>query len=191
MDQQVLGQVHKKTKFLARKSKYLDVPTLKLLANALIQNNFDHACSCWYSSLSKALKDKLQTAQNKLIRVVLKLPPRKSLYASHFKALGWLKVEDRVAMFKIRMVHGVFYDSVPSYFRGYFTRVSDAHTYRTRASDTDVTLYKYKLDTVGKNTFAYTGASLWNKLPAPLKMIESTNQFKVALKKWFLDNLEG
>lgn len=190
MATQVLEKVHKKTKFLARKSKYLDISTLKTLAVALVQSNFDYACTSWYSNISKRLKNRLQTAQNKLIRVVLKLPPRTHLDSQHFKSLGWLTVEDRVTMLKLRLVHGIFLDSAPSYFRGYFKRVSDSHNHRTRASDANVNVFRFRT-VVGKSTFAYTGAIAWNSLPASLKSIVSKNLFKVAVKKWLMANQEG
>ncbi len=130
---EVLKKVHCKTKFLARKYKFLDVDTLKMLAVALVQCNFDYARTSWYSNISKRSSNRLQTAQNKLIRVVLKLHPRTYLMAQHFKPLGWLTVEHRVKMLKLWLVHGIYFDSAPNYFRGYFSRVSDRHNHRTRA----------------------------------------------------------
>ena len=183
----VLENVHKKIKFLARKSRYLDSPTLKTLALALVQNNFDYACTSWYSSISKHLSNRLQTAQNKLIRVVLKLTPRTHLDAHHFNSLGWLRVENRVTMLKLGMVHDIYWDISPNYFRGYFTRVSDSHNHRTRASDHNINLLRFRT-LMGKCTLAYTGAVAWNSLPAPIKSMDSKNRFKSAVRKWLMAN---
>jgi len=50
-----------------------------MLALALVQCHFDYACSSWYSSLTKKTQSKLQVSQNKLIRIILKLPVRTHL----------------------------------------------------------------------------------------------------------------
>ena len=56
-------------KLLHWKNKYLR----RLLCNALIQPHFDYACSAWYPNLSKKLKNRIQTLQNKYIRFCLQL----------------------------------------------------------------------------------------------------------------------
>ena len=61
-----LNKITNKTKFLARKAKLLDIPTLKTLAGALVLCHFDYAATYRYSSSSQSLKNKLQTAQSKL-----------------------------------------------------------------------------------------------------------------------------
>ena len=40
-------------KFLYQKNPILDVPLRRLLCNALIQPQFDYACTVWYLNLSK------------------------------------------------------------------------------------------------------------------------------------------
>ena len=107
--------------------------TLKRLDVALVQSNFYYACTSWYGTISKKLRNRLQTAQ-KLTRVVLKLHPRTHLDSQHFKALGWLRVEDRVGMMRLRLVHNIITDSAPDYFRDYFTKVRDSHDHWTRDS---------------------------------------------------------
>ena len=71
MATKVLGKVNARTTFLSRKSKLLDKDSMKVLATALIQCNFDYASTSWFVGLPKFMKGKLQIAQNKLIRVVL------------------------------------------------------------------------------------------------------------------------
>merc|ERR1711881_342169 len=56
---------------LYREGKYLTQRLRRMLCNALIQPNFDYACSAWYPNLSKKLKNKLQMAQNKCIHFCL------------------------------------------------------------------------------------------------------------------------
>ena len=59
-----ITKVNARLKFLHRKNKYLTPNLRRLLCNALIQPDFDYACSAWYSNISKKLKHKIQTSQN-------------------------------------------------------------------------------------------------------------------------------
>ena len=69
----VIHKINNKLKCLYRKNDFL-TPTLRhLLGNALIQPHFDYACSAWYPNLSKKLKHRIQTTQNKCMRFCLLL----------------------------------------------------------------------------------------------------------------------
>ncbi len=68
-----LKKITSRTKFLARKADLLDMATPKILAGALVLCHFYYSATVWYNSSLRSFKTKLQTAQDKLIRVVLKL----------------------------------------------------------------------------------------------------------------------
>ena len=94
----VLKTINTELNFLWRQSNYLNYLLGRLLCNALIQPHFDYGCTSWYPLLSKALKTKLQIAQNKCIRFCLELPPRGHISPSHFRKINWLPVECRVEL---------------------------------------------------------------------------------------------
>ena len=71
MAHKVISKVNARLKFLHRKNKYLTPNLRRLLCNALIQPHFDYACSAWHPKLSKKLKNRIQTSQNKYIRFCL------------------------------------------------------------------------------------------------------------------------
>ena len=50
-----------------------DTETMRTLAASLIQCHYGYACISWFSGMTTNLKDELQTAQNKLMRIILKL----------------------------------------------------------------------------------------------------------------------
>ena len=60
------------------------INTLKTLASALVQCHFDYACTSRFTSSPKHLNNKLQTSHNKLVRIVLKLPPHTHLEVEYF-----------------------------------------------------------------------------------------------------------
>jgi hypothetical protein len=93
----VIKKANSKLKFLNRKSKFLNFNTKKLLVSALIQCHYDYGCSVWYSGLNQNIRLKLQTAQNKVIRSILDLPPRSHVGASMFRKLNWLPTDLRVS----------------------------------------------------------------------------------------------
>ena len=77
----IINKINKKLKFLYRKNDFLTPALRRLLINALIQPHFDYACSAWYPNLTKELKHRIQTTQNKCMRFCLRLD--KSKHISH------------------------------------------------------------------------------------------------------------
>ena len=184
----VVTKVNQKVKFLARVSNQVDQRALKILASALVQCHFDYACTSWYSSTPNVLKTKLQTSQNKMIRLVLKLHPRTHLLPAHFHRLKWLQVKERVSHMKMCMVHRIVKNEVPNYLVKYFENVRDIHRYNTRGSSTDFVPYKFE-SSKGKSTFLYSAAVMWNGLPKSLKTTVSKANFKIAHKRWLNANM--
>ena len=75
----VANKINNKLKFLYRKNSFLTPALRHLLCNALIQPHFDYACSAWYPNLTKKLKHRIQTTQNKCIRFCLQLDKLKHI----------------------------------------------------------------------------------------------------------------
>ena len=115
----VISKVNQRTRFLGRISPYVNSSAMRTLAGALIQCHYDYACTSWYRGISKPLKAKLQTSQNKLVRLLLKLNPRAHLTSTHFSSLGWLRVEERVSHLSLCLVFKILNESVPKYLHGY------------------------------------------------------------------------
>lgn len=93
-----LQKVKHRIHFLAGISTFLDFGPLKILAGALIHCHLDYACCAWYDGISKTIK--LQASQNKLVRIVLRLPVATHLLPSHFERVNWLMVQDSVDQIK-------------------------------------------------------------------------------------------
>ena len=104
----VIHKINNKLKFLYRKNDFL-TPTLRcLLCNALIQPHFDYACSVWYPNLSKKLKHRIQTTQNKSMRFCLRLDKLKHIFHEEFEHLNWLPVTYRFKQCVISIVFKYF-----------------------------------------------------------------------------------
>ena len=63
--------------------------------NPLIQPHFEYECSAWYLNLTKKLKHRIQTTQNKYVRFCLQLDKLKHISHEEFERLNWLPVTYR------------------------------------------------------------------------------------------------
>ena len=107
---------------------------MSTMSTALIQCYIDYSCSSLYGGLNKSLKQKLQVAQNKIIRFILNLKPMTKISYSILSELKMLKVEDRAKQLKLNHVFKVYQELASQYLNQHFLRVADSLSYRTRRS---------------------------------------------------------
>ena len=177
-----IAKVNQRTRFLYRISPLVNKDTLKTITGALVQGFFDYACTSWYHSTSKTLKTRLQTSQNKLVRLLLGLTPRTHLTPAHFDSLGWLRVDDRVQHLAMGLVHKIRYSTkIPLYLSKYFHNVNEVHSHNTRGSATNHVQPRFGTNK-GLNSFRSYATKMWNALPTVIKACESLDSFKTALK---------
>ena len=91
----IIPKINYKLKFLYRKNVFLTPRLRRLLSNALIQPHFDYACSAWYPNLTKKIRHRIQTTQNKCMRFYLKLDKLKHISHEEFERLNQLPVAYR------------------------------------------------------------------------------------------------
>ena len=116
MAHKVISKVNAKLKFLHRKNKFL-IPNLRrLLCNALIEPHFDYACSAWYPNLSKKLKNRIQTSQNKCICFCLQLDKMSHISQKEFEAINWLPFKERYNQRLNSIVFKYFDNQCPQLF---------------------------------------------------------------------------
>ena len=188
MSTRAIKKVNQRTRFLGRISSFVSKRALRTLAGALILPIFDYACTSWFSNTSIVQKTKLQTSQNKLIRLLLHLGPRTHLDAEHFESIGWLKVEDRVKQLQMGLTFKIVnaslpsMPSVPTYLSNYFKKVSNTYGHNTRGSVNNNLVPPIYKTNIGKSTFHRTATLVWNALPSSLKTNNSLSSFKTGLK---------
>ena len=95
MANKVISKVNAKLKFLHQKNKYFTPNLHRLLCNALIQPQFDYACSAWYSNISKKLRNRIQTLQNKCIRFCLQLDKMSRISQKELETINWFPIKER------------------------------------------------------------------------------------------------
>ena len=72
----ILSKVNARLKFMYRLSSSLSSRVRKKFCSALILCHFDYSCSSWHAGLTKCLTNKIQNAQNKVMRFTNSLRPR-------------------------------------------------------------------------------------------------------------------
>ena len=181
----VVSKCTNKVKFLYRNAKQFDLKKKKLLVSALIQCQFDYACTSWYCGLTKRYQSRLQVAQNKVIRFMLNLPPRSHVGVDEFQLVGMLPVEYRVKQLKLNHMFNIFNDKSPDYMKGQFPLLSSGHHTRNNVSNFAVP----RVESFGINSFKYTGTKLWNSLPLSVKSLRSKFDFKKAVKSYLISEI--
>ena len=136
-----------------------------------------------WSNTSKTNVKRLQVVQNFAGRIVLGL--RKHDHISEgLKSLKWLSVSDKLFLYDSIMVHKCMNGRAPGYLMNKFTRRSEVHDRNTRYNK-DLNLPRCRLKT-GQRSFAYRGATCWNRLPKDLKEVVNTGTFKKRLVNMLL-----
>ena len=95
MAHKVISKFNARLKFLREKNKYLTPNLRRVNCNALIQPHFDYAGSAWYPNLSKKLKNKIETSQNKCILFRIQLDKMSYISQKHFETVNWLPSEEK------------------------------------------------------------------------------------------------
>jgi hypothetical protein len=125
--QSILKKAGSRLAFLFRYSAILNQRARLTICSALVQPNFDYCCSTWFSSLTAAYKTKLAVIQRRMVRFVLGMNPRDHVGQQEFRKLSWLTIENRVDYFKTLHFFKIKKGPCPSYLKGVFTKISDAH----------------------------------------------------------------
>ena len=84
----VIHKINNKLRFIYCKNEFLTPAMRRLLCNVLIQSHFDYECSAWYPNLSKKLKHRIQTTQNKCMCFYLRLDKLKHVSHEEFERLN-------------------------------------------------------------------------------------------------------
>ena len=176
---EIVKKVNSRLRFLYRYKDLLNFESRKTLCSALIQCHFDYSCSSWYPGINKGLQNKLQVAQNRTVRFILKLDNRSHIGNTELEKAGFLKVPDRVKQLKLGHVFKIKKKTCPFYLSTNFLSLNENETrVNTRAKANN-----FDKPRICTNTFAYSAIDDWNTLPNNVKGIKSENKFKESIKK--------
>ena len=135
-----------------------------------------------YGSCSKSLIQKLQVIQNKLLRVIMNKDYRFNTNRLH-RELNIFKITHVHQMSVLNFTHNCLHgDPIPT-FCEYFPLNINRHAHCTRQLGQIV---KKKINTeLGRSSTQFTGATLWNDLPSPIRNTKKFPSFKRKLNQFY------
>ena len=147
--------------------------TLHLIYQALIQPHFDY-CSTVWGTCGVTLQDKLQKLQNKAARV--------SAFSNYdvnaeqlLEILGWKNLDHQRNIQKGIVVFKCLHGLAPDYLASKFFERNTSYNLKDSENKLNVGLPRTNYF---KNSFSYSGATLWNRLPLEARCEESLRSFK-------------
>ena len=147
--------------------------------NACVYSRIKYALEL-YGSCRQSLLNKLQTTQNKLLKVLSKRPPRYDTTLLH-EENNLLRICDNRSQTILHFVFNCLHGNPINCFENYFT--FQENRYNTRQS---YILNKTRIFTeMGRSTIKFTGATLWNNLPLELRMLTNFNSFRRKLRLYY------
>ena len=156
---------------IKRVKPFVPQSTLLNIYNSLVQSHFDY-CSLVWGNCGKTLSSKLQ---NRAARVVTS-----SNYDvdvdSLFHNLSWKDLKSQRQIQNALMVFKSLNGLVPEYLTSKFIKRNESN-YSLRDLVGKLVVPFPRTNYI-KNSFSYSGATLWNSLPCNIREPGSLNQFK-------------
>ena len=154
--------------------------TLLNIYNSLVQSHFVY-CSLVWGNCGKILSNKLQKLQNRAARVITSSNFDVDV-DSLFHKLSWKDLKSQRQIQNALMVFKSLNGLVPEYPTSKFIKRNESN-YSLRDSVNKLVPFPRTNDM--KNSFSYSGATLWNSLPCNIRESGSLNQFKRLLYQNF------
>ena len=152
--------------------------TLHLIYQALIQPHFDY-CNIVWGNCGITLQNKIQKLHNRAARVLTN--SNYDAGAGHlFELLRWKNLASQQHIQRVTMVYKSLHGLAPDYLCSKFEWRETAYNLRDSENKLNVPLPRTNYY---KNSFSYSGATLWNSLPRDIGQAESLGLFKRLIKE--------
>ncbi|HBK72410.1 MAG TPA: hypothetical protein DDZ39_12280 [Flavobacteriaceae bacterium] len=161
--------------------KYLNKETTIMLVHSTIMSRLDFHNSLVYN-LPNCHLTRLQSVQNKAIRLIYKLRKRESI-SIYQQNLYWLPVKAKLEYKILLITHKCLTSTKPEYI--YDLIEPDDKKYITLRNDNDLKLKrKFSKNNKSDQIFEIYSPILYNQLPMNIKTIDNINIFKKHVKKF-------
>jgi len=168
---------------LSRIKQFLSIDSRTLFYNAYILPHLDYCCVIW-GNCSRFLEEKIVRVQKRAGRLILNKDfdtPSTFL----FSQLIWMTFQERVIYQKAIQMYKTLSGTSPNNLKIPFTFTSDIHSRTLRSShETQLYIPKQRIEFL-RNTFVFSGSSIWNSIPDYISNSSNRNLFKVRYLKWY------
>ena len=165
-------KISKRIGVLGRIRNNLTVDAANIVYQSLVLPVTDY-CDVAWSSIGKIERDKLDRAQRRATRIVLKTKD-----SDAEKNLKWLPLFMRRDMHTINLTFKCLKGSPPVFFKDYFKVFRTVHN--TRGSGHNLLLPKVRTETTRKS-FYFNGSKLFDNIASEMKDSKSVVIFKTCI----------
>ena len=167
---------------ISKARNYFDREITKTLVSSLVTSRLDY-CNSLLCLLPKRTTRKLQCAQNAAAKTIF-LAGRRTHVTPLLKQLHWLPVIYR-SMFKVLVLtYKAVSGMAPEYLTDLITEYQP--TRNLRSSNERLLVHpRIQRNNYGCRAFCNVSPSMWNKLPAAVRKVETLAEFKSKLKSHF------
>jgi len=166
---------------LGKTSSALILDNRLTVYRSIIEPYFNY-CSLVWDSIGDTLSKKLQTLQNRAARIITGLP-YSVRSARILELLGWSSLAELRMQHKAIMKYKIVHCLAPPYMTDMFRERLGPKVYDLRNSKLNLEIPAPRTS-LFKNSFAFTGASIWNALADDLKQLPSVSAFKKKIKTY-------
>ena len=160
---------------LRRTRNFLTEKQLITIYHSIIEPHFDYCCIVW-DSMSDTLANKMQKLQNRAVRIISRADY--SVRSTDLlEKFGLPTLDERRKRFKMSMLFKILNNNAPTYLKELFNYNDGAQSFGLRNANLNLSLPSVKTE-LYQQSFAFSGAKLWNTLPNDLKTETSLKSFK-------------
>ena len=161
-----------------------------MIVLAMVQCHYDYACARWFSRISILAKKRLQTVQNKVIRFVLRIPPRTHIGCSEFSRVNILPVKYRADQIKLKPMFNIVLGSAPEYLKHRYPIKITYQEAPTMIPDQEIYLVSCQVSKVLiLSGFFYSVSKLWNFISLNMHYITNIHLFNKNFKAYLGEKL--
>ena len=158
--------------------RFISQNTAVTIFNSLIQPIFDY-CDVVWDNLSVTQATRLQKLKNRAGRIIKQQGYETRSHVIR-EELGWVTLQQTRSKHKVTLIFKIINKMAPLYLTDLFQLSERSGRYRLRDRVMNLSLMKPNTNYL-KNSFAHSGAKLWNSLPGEIKVSNSLKSFKTLL----------
>ena len=184
----ILPKLNRGIGLLSKIRHYVPKFLLRTLYFCLFNSHLIYCCQVW--GQSKMIQQRLQTLQNKALRIINFKPsdsPSNDLYYSN----KILKLPHYIELLNCQLLKEVLNNNTLEIFKNTFTKAEEQHDHQTRHSTRNsVNLNQTYTGMYGLNSIQHQAALSWNKLQTKLNIdmfLENPQKCKETIKKYFFN----
>ena len=146
---------------------FLSVSSANLIASAIISSRLDY-CNAVLNGVSSSNLNRLQTVQNRAVRVVLSVG-RNVSSEPLLRQLHWLPINKRIQYKTALITFKTLHSHQPSYLSALLVPYAPSRTLRSTSNNL-LTVPRFSTSLQAKS-FSVSAPPLWNSLPTPLRLL--------------------